>query len=424
MAINVLHTADLHISHNAEKREETLRCVTALFDAAEASPPDVIVIAGDTVDELDGRIMLDSEAARVAIALVERAANIAPVVMVRGTKSHDREAPHIFRHLRTHYPVVVASEPMQVELWLGDGKAAFGPTGGPDAVHFAGMREAAIFTLLPSLDKQYLASTFTGGIKEANTGWRELAHDLCAGFGLVNAAYAVPRILVAHAMVTGAQFSTGQEAVGEDLELGVDTLRAANCDYVALGHVHKFQCFGKEICYSGSPGRLNFGEVEEKVALLVDVERGVAPVIRALPLPARRFVFADVSWDGPESIEAEFARVSAECAGAHVRFRYTIPEVERHAVDRVVLEKRLLDAGAVKVKVECQILPAQRQRAGGISQLSTLSSKVKKWGDVCGIDIPSRVLRISEHIESMTVEELLMEARDDEKRNVSKRPNF
>jgi exonuclease SbcD len=401
--LTVLHTGDWHIGPNAETRKETVRCVSVLLDEAERNPPVVIIIAGDTLDELQGRIMLDSEAARAAIDLVERAANIAPVVMVRGTKSHDRESPGIFRHLRTRHPILVASEPKHVLLCRSAPDGAFFFTVADGKSH---AEIVAAFTLLPSIDKAWVAATFPDGIREGNAHYRELLHDLLGGFGLMNEPLSCPRILVGHGMVTGACFSTGQEAIGEDLEFGVDTLRAARCDYVALGHVHKFQTFGKEIAYCGSPGRLNFGEKEEKGALLVDVERGQDPVLRFVPTPARRFVFAEVEWNGREDIDAEVARVESECSGAHVRVRYTIPEANRHEISRAEIEARLLAAGAVVVKVEAQIIPTTRQRAAGISKAASFPEKVLRWGDATGIDIPPRVMEIARVIEGLSVEEL------------------
>ena len=404
--MKILHTADLHFQNQPDILTEVRRVAASIVGIARSEIPDVIILAGDTMDEHHGRIRLDSEAARAAIEFVTKLAWIAPVVVIRGTKSHDREAPYIFAHLNTRHPVHVASDPEQVAL-LADsfgGQTSFVPVdGGIDA----GLHRVALFTLLPSLDKQYMAATFSGGIREGNANWREMSHDLLSGFGLVNQANAdLPRILVGHGMVTGSTFSSGQEAVGEDLEWGVDTLSAAGCDYVALGHVHRCQSFGGRIYYSGSPGRLNFGEPEEKVVLLVDVEPGADPVVRPVKTPAREFLFSEVEWDGPESITSALQDLLPKANGCHVRFRYSVPEEHRHAVSRDDIEAEIIRAGAVLVKVECQIIPAQRQRAAGISNVQTLQEKVKRWGETTGVDVPDRALAIAGEIEGLEAEEL------------------
>ena len=292
--MKVAHIADLHFSNNDEKREEVVRCTDAILDIMRPDPPEVIIISGDSLDEHDGRIRLDSECARAAISFVERAADIAPVVIIRGTKSHDRDAPYIFTHLRCRYPIHVASEIQQVALVAQPSRYEFHEL--TDAMH-AGLDVRVAFTLVPSVDKAYLMARYGGSIAEGNMQTRELLHDLFVGLGMVNEMIVgVPRILAFHGMVTGAQFSTGQTAIGEDLEVGVNDLQQAMCDYVALGHVHKKQCFPGNICYSGSPGRLNFGETEEKGFLMVEFEGQPVSEIKFHLTPARRFALHAVEW--------------------------------------------------------------------------------------------------------------------------------
>ena len=409
MRFRVLHTADLHFTNHADKLQEVVRTTDYLLEQAAVDPPDVIIVSGDSVDEYDGRIRLDSDAARAAISFVQRAADIAPVVIIRGTKSHDKEAPYIFRHLRARFPIHVSTEIEQVAL-------VSSPLGEPsfrdlvDAMHSGDDVKCAL-TLVPSVDKANLAAMFPGSVRDGNLLMREVLHDLFAGLGLVNEQIpaGIPRVLVTHGMVTGAQFSSGQTAIGEDLEFGVDDLLRANADLYCLGHVHKFQAFAGKIFYSGSPGRLNFGEQEEKGFLVHEfTDASRLPTTRFVPTPARSFCFGEVAWDGDAAaFEAEVARVEAGCSGADVRFRYSIPEEDRHLVDRASLEQRLLAAGASRAKIECQVIPKTRQRAAGISQMQSLPEKVQKWGATVGVDIPESVLSIASVIEGVDVEEIL-----------------
>lgn len=410
--MKVLHTADLHISKNPDKLEEVIRTSDYILTVAEQEGPDVIIVAGDTVDEYDGAIRLDSETARAAISFVTRAANIAPVVIIRGTKSHDRETPYIFKHLHTRYPVHVTSDIEQValveypfaQLQFMDFLEAF-------AIDDANIKFA--FTLVPSVDKAYIMGHMYGSIREGNMQTRELLHDLFAGFGIVNESIQnVPRVMVSHGMVTGAQFSSGQTAVGEDLEYGVNDLQAAKCDYVALGHVHKFQSFPGNICYSGSPGRLNFGEQEEKGFLMVEFDGQAVKEIKFHPTPARRFGLYAMEWadGGRDKIMAELAKAETECAGADVRFRYSIPEENKHEVDRAEIERRIMAAGARRCKVEPITIPKIRQRAANISKITTIPGKVTVWGETVGEEIPEGVLKIASVIEGHEVDELLADS--------------
>lgn len=80
-----------------------------------------------------------------------------------------------------------------------------------------------------------------------------------------------PKILVAHAMVTGSITSTGQPLVGQDMEIDLTMLSRVRADATALGHIHKpqdwdFPINGRTnpIIYTGSHRRTAYGEVEDK----------------------------------------------------------------------------------------------------------------------------------------------------------------
>lgn len=401
--MRILHTADLHFSNNQEKLQEVVRTTDFLLQQASVDPPDVIVVGGDTVDEYDGRIRLDSDCARAAISFVRRAADIAPVVIVRGTKSHDRESPYLFQHLRGKHDIVVASE-VQMVLLTPDRRLVPMIDAQSEAV--------AVFGLVPSLDKSHLmASVDAGSVRDGNNLFRNAVHDLFAGFGLVHDQFTsagIPSILVTHGMLTGSSFSSGQTAIGEDLEFGLNDLHAAKASYVALGHVHKHQMFPGNVVYSGSPGRLNFGEKEEKGFAVAEFDGAACVDVRFVKTPARRFRFGDISeWSGADSIMSAVGDIAADCSGADVRFRFTIPDEERNTVDRAAIERTLLDAGAARVKLEVQIIPRQRQRAAGISRADLLTEKVSRWGDTVGEVVPDEVLALAGVIEGLSADELL-----------------
>ena len=400
----LLHTGDLHFSNHIDKLQEVVRTSDFILRSAESDRPDCIVLAGDVLDEYDGRIRIDSDCARAAISFVERAANIAPVVIIRGTRSHDRESPYLFKHLRSRFPVHVASDVEMVALELDP----FGIGSFTTAID-ANADYAAVFTLVPSLDKAALLGRISvESIKDGNWQFKEAIHDMFAGFGLINQQFSCPTVLVTHGMLTGACFSSGQTAIGEDLEFGLNDLHAAGCDYVALGHVHKHQQWGN-VVYSGSPGRLNFGETEDKGFCMVDFA-GKVPSMRFIQTPARKFWFGELAWEDGFEASVVTDHVQAhlgEVEGADVRFRYSVPEEYRQQVDRDLIERMFLEAGAARVKIEAQVLPRQRVRAAGISRAETLPEKVVKWADCVGETVPDRVLALASVIEGQDADELL-----------------
>lgn len=406
----VLHTADLHFSKNADKMQEVVRTTYHLLQYAASVRPDCIVISGDTVDQYDGVIPYDSPCARAVNTFILRAADIAPVVIVRGTLSHDKNTPSMLQDLRGRHPIHVASDIEMVALVrhfdLGTFRHSFVPADSIDLLHEDDVVMGS-FTLVPSLDKAALMGMLPAdSIKAGNYQFRELVHDMFAGFGLVNQQLSCPTVLVTHGMLTGAEFSSGQTAIGEDLEFSLNDLRAAKCDSVMLGHVHKAQSWG-EVSYCGSPGRLNFGETEEKGFLMWEfADKHVRNFF--VPTPARKFLFGDLpEWSSANNVYNEAICVARESEGAYIRFRFSIPEEERASVDLKALRNLLEKNGAAVVKIECQVIPRQRQRAAGISQIDSLSEKVSRWGAAVGQDVPAEVIALAGRIEGLEVEELL-----------------
>ncbi len=422
----ILHTSDFHIGPKPETLEEVKRTTSAVALHAEKEQPDLIIVAGDTLDEHQGRIRLDSEAARYAIDLIKRLAAVAPVAIVRGTPSHDREAPYIFRELNTRYPVHVASRIEMVAL-CRDGYGGPGMFVSLDAADPSLIE--AVLSFFPSPDKSHVVAALGGeSVTASNLVAAEALHDALRAIGEVNAQLpeSVPRIMVAHGMIVGSEFSSGTVSTGEDLEFTATDLNLTHTDYKAFGHVHKRQSFAGQIHYCGSPGRLNFGEKEEKGFLMVGMEGRQVESVEFVKTPARRFEFFEFDWrdyqpDGemPEGTPAELDVFnyawndfisSGNAKGADVRVRIHVPEEYRHYHGRDTIEASLKGAGALSVKVEISIIPKVRTRAEGISRLEGLPAKVQRWGDTVGEAIPESVLKTASRIEGMDACELAQEA--------------
>lgn len=91
---------------------------------------------------------------------------------------------------------------------------------------------------------------------------------------------ALPVILTAHASVQGAVYG-GERTVmlGGDLVLPGSLVRDPRLDYVALGHIHKWQDLNEgahpPVIYPGSIERVDFGEAaDDKFFVIAHVERG------------------------------------------------------------------------------------------------------------------------------------------------------
>lgn len=115
----------------------------------------------------------------------------------------------------------------------------------------------------------------------------------------------LPAVLTAHASVQGAVFSSERDIMlGQDVVLPKSMVANPRFDYVAMGHIHKYQVLSENrppIIYPGSLERIDFGEQGDKKGF-VSVEigdpgpDGVRPVKHEFhEVPARRFLTIKVN---------------------------------------------------------------------------------------------------------------------------------
>jgi exonuclease SbcD len=111
----------------------------------------------------------------------------------------------------------------------------------------------------------------------------------------------IPAIFTAHLAAEEATYSGSERSaiIGRDPVFPTLILAQKEFDYVALGHIHKFQDLNLDshppVVYSGSIERINFGEEkDDKGVCLVNIEKGKTSY-EFIPLPARKFVTIEVT---------------------------------------------------------------------------------------------------------------------------------
>ena len=132
------------------------------------------------------------------------------------------------------------------------------------------------------------------------------------------------------------------------------------------------------IAYAGSIGRLHYGEQGDKGFLIWDVE-AASVRFELIVTPAKRTV--EIRFDGMPDLEElkEIARTS-DVTGAFVRVRWTLPEEDRHQVDRSAIPD--IFGAAAEVKLEGRVIPITRTRAAGISQEASMAAKIAVWASL------------------------------------------
>ncbi|HEX5324788.1 MAG TPA: exonuclease SbcCD subunit D [Capsulimonadaceae bacterium] len=109
----------------------------------------------------------------------------------------------------------------------------------------------------------------------------------------------LPTIFAGHFTVTSAKIGANQSIyLANEPEVPKSALIRSEFDYVALGHIHKFQDLNKShqppVIYCGSIERIDFGERSEaKGFVLADIARGAAEY-KFVEVSTRPFVEIDV----------------------------------------------------------------------------------------------------------------------------------
>ena len=377
--IKLLHVGDVHL-HNGPLFQEIKKCCLYILKKAEEEKPDMIVISGDLFDLLRDRLSLriGTPATLFAADFVQGLADIAPVLIILGTLTHDPpDSIVVFKKLKTKFPVHVALSLEQVGFRK---KSMEFMEINPDS---PAEGYSVIISCLPSVTKATVMSK-TAMKDEGQHTTEELTRDVLQMWGVVNERareVGIPTILSGHCTVRGSITSTGQKMIGKDLEVCISDLKLAKCDIYCLNHIHKAQEVGPGMFYSGSVTRLDHGETEAKGFYIHEVEAFKPLVSRFIETPAR--VMKTLIADGLPN-EAMLDEVNP---GDIVRISYTMREDENALVDEQALKQIALANGAVDVTFQRETILIRRSRAEGISKLNSLEEKLVKWGEIAQQEI-------------------------------------
>ena len=369
--IRVAHFSDLHYA--GATLIEVDRCFSFAVDAAIARGMDCAVISGDSTDHA---LEVHAPAVEALARNIRRLADHCPVLMLHGTFSHEPPgALNVFRLLGGRFRVHVADRLQQVAL-VGDGQWLESEGWRLEQIPPSAR---ALFSCVPTVNKAIVAAAV--GATEASAAVGEQLTALLHGYAPINEAAraaGVPTIGVSHGTVYGCVTEHGVPMAGFDHEFTTGSLFGAGAQAFLLGHIHKHQWWeqdGRMIAYAGSIGRLHYGEEGDKGFLIWDVGAASAR-FELVSTPARRTV--EITFDGMPKLDElrRFAQAN-DVTGAFVRVRWTMPEEDRHEVDRSAIHGIL--GAAAEVKLEGRVIPVVRTRAAGISQQSTIAAKIAVW---------------------------------------------
>lgn len=398
--IRVATVADSHFDETS-RFEDCVRIHDWIADEIQRRRVNLLLHSGDVFERKS------TPRERAAFARWLRAvADHCPVVIVRG--NHDAvEDLSIFAKLRTRFPVIVEE------------------AAGVHVVESNNGVSVAVGCLAWPRKAELLAASGTHGQAGQQLAQAAL-QDILRGLGAELRDHRDgPRILLAHALVTGSKTSTGQPLVGHDMELDLSELALAPAELYALGHIHLHQAWTIDrnpVVFPGSPRRTSFGETEEKGFLIADLDDAAGQGLEGcegwhcidcdlVPTPATPMLFGEDDWgvdaEGkPGWLVGWHGLDSDQAAGAEVRLRYQVDADQRDAARAAAGKVRddLLERGAIHVKIEEEVRAAQRARAPEVARAVTLANKLDAFwtsrNTVPEHDRRARLLQKLERIES------------------------
>ena len=201
---------------------------------------------------------------------------------------------------------------------------------------------------------------------------------------------ALPAVLAGHFTVQGAEVAGSERTslIAHEPKFLPSQLAVPPIDYVALGHIHRFQNRNEggetPIVYSSSIERVSFKEMDDpKGFVLVEIEAGGAgkkTSFTFVETPARRFVAVGVDVrEAPEPTEPILRAIEAhDVKDAIVRVRYHVAEDQAARVDVRRIREALGEAHAVAA-IERTVDPAERQRRTVVTREASLQEAMQHY---------------------------------------------
>ncbi len=273
--VKILHFADAHIdmSNYGQHDPETglhmrvvdfLKSMDQIVDAAIEEKVDLVLFAGDAYKDRSPAPTYQREWGRRMMRLAR--AKI-PVLLITG--NHDFSPSQLRAHALQEYETLdpdyihVVSSPS----FLKPGQLNDVPV---QIIAIPWLTRHSVKAML-----QYREDFDNDVVMELEKRlghWLDLAID--------NLDSNLPTILTAHASIFGAKFGYEQNIkIGKDVVLPPGFVKRKDFDYVALGHIHRFQDLNEgsqpPVVYAGSIERVDFGELgEDKGFVIAEVSKG------------------------------------------------------------------------------------------------------------------------------------------------------
>ncbi|MEE8045062.1 MAG: exonuclease SbcCD subunit D [Thermodesulfobacteriota bacterium] len=381
--IKFIHLSDIHIGLQTHGKinpatgkntrlEDIVKSLDFVFDYALKESVDLVLIAGDIFHRENPHPTEEIEFARRVVNLVEKSRT--KVVMVLGNHDYPSaggkaSAVEIFPALDIEGVTIVRKPGLHtLDTENGQVQIACLPWAGRSG--------------LVSKDEYKSLSTQEIQI-EIEKRLIAIIRDLASKTDNSNPAIFLGHLSVRNAKLSGTERDT---ITISDPIVPVSELNNGAFNYVALGHIHRFQNLNKDdfppIVYSGSIERIDFTEEKEKkgfvIGEIVESEEGWKCEYEFIETPARKFLTIEIDGsdlDSDLNLEKRFKKEDIANAVVRVRFKVLNPGEK---IDEKRIKSLFESAQTLKIEKIFE-KPEKIMRHPGLSKTMGLMEALDKY---------------------------------------------
>lgn len=381
--IKFIHLSDIHIGLQTHGKinpatgkntrlEDIVKSLDFVFDYALKESVDLVLIAGDIFHRENPHPTEEIEFARRVVNLVEESRT--KVVMVLGNHDYPSaggkaSAVEIFPALDIEGVTIVRKPGLHtLDTENGQVQIACLPWAGRSG--------------LVSKDEYKSLSTQEIQI-EIEKRLIAIIRDLSSKTDNSNPAIFLGHLSVRNAKLSGTERDT---ITISDPIVPVSELNNGAFNYVALGHIHRFQNLSKDdfppIVYSGSIERIDFTEEKEKkgfvIGEIVESEEGWKCEYEFIETPARKFLTIEIDGsdlDSDLNLEKRFKKEDIADAVVRVRFKVLNPGEK---IDEKRIKSLFESAQTLKIEKIFE-KPEKIMRHPGLSKTMGLMEALDKY---------------------------------------------
>ena len=386
--MKLIHAGDIHL--DPRDPQPALASLHRLEEYVIDHKPVALLLAGDLFD----RAVPATDAAGMSelLRVMRNLAEGTVIISITGTPTHDR--PGAYAPLYDHVAILSASK-----LWLYLPGAKLLVTGTPEPRILAG-------------DGDY-ASAEAAALERTRAQLRVCAKEAA---DLAEAKHDGVHVHMHHGAIAAVATETGYYTTGApgELSLTPQDLDIPGARYVALGHIHKQQrvdgC-NTEAWYCGSAYPTDWGERDQKGALLVTIPKNAGVSVRPLPYPHRpRRKYSIVMPAGTDMVNAlarapELAARSARGFDIWLQVTHD-PQIMPSSQVRNEICFLVNDAVGDKDgdhRIDLRAAPREAMVRADLSEQPSWADQLKTWLEVTdGPPATAEHLRLAESLQAQT----------------------